>query len=42
MSFEQAYQIMIDGMGKQFDPDLKEIFEACRQDLERYYSEAGK
>ncbi|WP_191013747.1 HD-GYP domain-containing protein [Treponema zioleckii] len=39
MSFEKAYQIMIDGMGKQFDPDLKEIFIACLKDLERYYSE---
>lgn len=39
MSFEQAYKIMIDGMGKQFDPDLKEIFEACRKNLEQYYSD---
>lgn len=39
MSFEQAYKIMIDGMGKQFDPDLEEIFVACRKDLEQYYSE---
>ncbi len=39
MSFEQAYKIMIDGMEKQFDPDLEEIFVACRKDLEQYYSE---
>ena len=39
MSFEQAYKTMIDGMGKQFDPDLEEIFVACRKDLEQYYSE---
>ncbi len=39
MSFDMAYQIMIDGMGKQFDPDMEEIFNACRADLEMYYSE---
>lgn len=39
MSFDQAYDIMIEGMGKQFDPDLEEIFIACRKALEQYYSE---
>ncbi len=37
MSFEQAAQIMIDGMGSQFDPMMKPVFEACREQLEAYY-----
>lgn len=39
MSFEQANKIMIDGMGKQFDPDLEVIFVSCRPALEHYYAE---
>ncbi|MCR5218369.1 HD domain-containing phosphohydrolase [Treponema sp.] len=39
MSFEMANKIMLEGMGTQFDPAMKEIFTACRPDLERYYSE---
>ena len=39
MSFEMACRIMIDGMGKQFDPDLENIFVACLKKLEKYYSE---
>ncbi|MCR5763896.1 MAG: HD domain-containing protein [Treponema sp.] len=38
MSFEMAYKIMLEGMGSQFDPDMEEIFKACRDDLESYYS----
>ncbi len=39
MSFEKANEIMLDGMGKQFDPDLEDIFKACRKELEDYYSD---
>ena len=39
MSFEQAYNIMLDGMGKQFDPDLKDIFISCHKMLVQYYTE---
>ncbi|PWJ68024.1 N-terminal 7TM region of histidine kinase [Fibrobacter sp. UWB15] len=38
MSFEEAYNIIIDGMGTQFDPSLKDCFIACRKKLEEYYS----
>ena len=38
MSFEEAYSIIIEGMGTQFDPALKECFIACREKLEEYYS----
>lgn len=38
-SFEQAFTIMLDGMGSQFDPDMKDIFIACRAQLEQYYRE---
>ena len=38
MSFEQAAQIMIDGMGTQFDPNMLLVFLSCREKLERYYS----
>jgi len=37
MSFEVAAQIMNEGMGSQFDPMMKPIFEACREQLEAYY-----
>lgn len=37
MSFEQAYRIMMEGMGTQFDPQMQEIFEACHGKLEDYY-----
>jgi len=39
MSFEQAATIMIEGMGTQFDPMMKPIFENCREKLEEYYSD---
>mgnify|MGYP002625415181 CR=1 FL=1 len=38
MSFEDAYNIITEGMGTQFDPLLKECFIACREKLEEYYS----
>lgn len=38
MSFEQADSIMLEGMGDQFDPHLKEAYEATRPALEAYYS----
>ena len=38
MSFEEAFNIIIDGMGFQFDPSLKDCFIACRKQLEDYYS----
>ena len=38
MSFDEAYTIIIDGMGTQFDPTLKDCFVACRKKLEDYYS----
>lgn len=37
-SFDTAYEIVYGGMGSQFDPDLKECFENCRERLESYYS----
>lgn len=37
MSFDKAYSIVIEGMGSQFDPSLRECFEACRSKLEAYY-----
>jgi len=37
MSFEQAADIMCQGMGTQFDPNMKKVFLACREKLEEYY-----
>ena len=37
MSFDDAYTIIIEGMGTQFDPSLKDCFIACRSKLEEYY-----
>lgn len=37
MTFEEAAQIIRDGMGTQFDPALAEIFESCREELEQFY-----
>ena len=39
MSFEEADKIIMDGMGKHFDPHLKKYYVAAREDLEKYYSE---
>ena len=38
MSFEQAYEVMMDSMGSHFDPQLKDVFEKSRKKLEEYYS----
>ena len=38
-SFEKADQIILDGMGTQFDPQLKKHYEAARPKLEAYYSQ---
>ena len=37
MSFEQVNEIMLDGMGTQFDPNMKAAFLGCRSQLEQYY-----
>ena len=38
MSFEQAFSIIEEGMGTQFDEDLNKYFLAARSKLESYYS----
>ena len=38
MSYEKAAQIMREGMGTQFDPNMYIVFVNCRSALERYYS----
>ena len=38
MSFEQADQIMMSGMGSQFAPEMEEIYVRARPKLEAYYS----
>ncbi len=38
-NFEEAAQIMIDGMGSQFDPNMLAVFLGCRKELESYYSD---
>ncbi len=38
MSYEKAAQIMEEGMGTQFDPNMLLVFQNCREKLERYYS----
>ena len=40
MSFDKARQVMLEGMGSQFDPGLESIFVACCPKLEAYYQEA--
>lgn len=37
-SFERAYEIMCEGMGTQFDPNMRAVFIGCRDKLEQYYS----
>ena len=37
MGFEKAKEIMLQGMGTQFDPNLREIFLKCSDKLENYY-----
>ena len=38
-SFEKAYNIIMEGMGTQFDKGLEKYFIAARPNLEKYYSE---
>ena len=38
MSYEKAAQIMQEGMGTQFDPNMHLVFLSCRSRLEHYYS----
>ena len=37
-SFDKADQIILEGMGTQFDPGLKPYYEAARPKLEAYYT----
>lgn len=37
-SFRKAYDIILDGMGTQFDPGLRECFCVCAPQLEAYYT----
>jgi len=37
MSFEEAYDLIMNSMGTHFDPRLKPAFVACREKLEHYY-----
>lgn len=38
MSFDEASNIMLDGMGKLFDPRMKKVFINCSDKLKEYYS----
>ena len=38
-SFEKAFEIIQEGMGRHFDPMLNKYFLACRQKIEDYYKE---
>lgn len=38
MSFEQAYQVMIESMGSHFDPQMEQVFIKSKEKLEAYYS----
>ncbi len=38
MGFDQAARIMEGGMGTQFDPNMRIVFQKCRELLEQYYS----
>lgn len=37
MSFSKAKEIMLQGMGTQFDPNMKMLFLSCSDKLEAYY-----
>ncbi len=37
MSFEKVTDIMLEGMGTQFDPNLRDAFMGCKPKLEKYY-----
>lgn len=39
LSFDKAFEIMCEGMGSQFDPQMLSIFTACRNKLEKYYTD---
>ena len=38
MSFDKAYDMMMESMGSHFDPQLKEVFVKSREKPEAYYS----
>lgn len=38
MSFEQAYQVMMESMGSHFDPQMEQVFVKSKDKLEAYYS----
>ena len=38
MSFEKADRIMMEGMGTQFAPEMKDVYVRARPKLEAYYS----
>ena len=38
MTFEEADRIIMEGMGKHFDPTLQDIYVKARPELEKYYS----
>lgn len=42
LSFAEAYEIIVGGMGTQYDPSLKKCFIACRSNLESYYRSLGE
>ena len=37
MSFEKAFDVMMESMGSHFDPNMKEVVIKCRDKLENYY-----
>ncbi|MCR5452871.1 MAG: HD domain-containing protein [Lachnospiraceae bacterium] len=37
LSYEKVASMMLEGMGTQFDPNLKSVFIGCRSELEKYY-----
>ena len=41
-SFQQAYSIIMENMGKQFDPGLEKYFVRARSRIEEYYSSKPK
>ena len=41
-SFDEAYRIIIENMGKQFDPGLERYFDRARKRIENYYLELKK
>lgn len=41
MSFDKAYDVMIESMGTHFDPNLKDAFIHARPELEKYYSDTN-